>query len=147
MAMSSGICLELACLVGSAQTADPPENNLNCCLCILAPVYKTADCSAQMSRTHPRRKRCAGSASSRGCQNNETVILGIGIGRAKLCMPARRFSVCRSGMLAIRSEARARASAWEKPPTTVTFSRVSPNRSRASSIGPFASPRRDRRIC
>ena len=42
-------------------------------------------------------------------------------------MPARRFPVCRSGTLAIRSEARASASAAEKPPTIVTISRSSPS--------------------
>lgn len=39
--------------------------------------------------------------SSRGCQSNEIVTSGAGNGRGKLCIPARRFPVCRSGTLAI----------------------------------------------
>ena len=45
------------------------------------------------SRTQPRSQRCAGSASSRGCQSNETVTSGIETGSGKLCIPARRFPV------------------------------------------------------
>ena len=88
----------------------------------------SASCAAQTSRTHPRSQRCAGSASSRGCQSNETVISGMATGSGKLCIPARRFPVCRSGTLAIRSEARASASAVEKPPTIVTISPFQPER-------------------
>ena len=99
-------------------------------------------CSAQAFRTHPRSQRCARSACSRGCQSNETVTSGVETGRGKPCIPARRFPVCRSGTLAIRSEARARASAVEKPPTIVAICRSSPSGSRASSIGPLSRPRR-----
>ena len=81
----------------------------------------------QTSRTQPRSQRCAGSASSRGCQSRETVISGMATGSGKLCIPARRFPVWRSGTLAIRSEARASASAAEKPPTIATISRSSPS--------------------
>lgn len=42
------------------------------------------------------------------------MISGVGTGRGKLCIPVRRFPGCRSGTLAIRSEARARASAVEQ---------------------------------
>ena len=75
------------------------------------------------------------------------MISGMATGRGKLCIPARRFPVCRSGTLAIRSEARARASAVEKPPTIVTISRSSPNGLKASSIGPLSRPRRETRMC
>ena len=44
---------------------------------------------------------------------DEIVIFGMGSGSAKPCIPARRPPVCRSGTLATRSEARARASAAE----------------------------------
>jgi type I site-specific restriction-modification system R (restriction) subunit len=84
---------------------------------------ESASWSAHASRTHPRSQRCAGSASNRGCQSIETVNSGTETGSGKLCIPARRFPVCRSGTLAIRSEARARPSAVEKPPTTTTISR------------------------
>jgi len=49
--------------------------------------------SAQTSRTHPRSQRWAASASRRTCQSNETVTSGVGNGRAKVCMSARRFAV------------------------------------------------------
>ena len=62
-------------------------------------------------------------------------------------MPSRRFAVCRSGTLAIRSEARARPTAVAKPPTTVTTSRSRPSASRASSIGHCASPSRETETC
>lgn len=40
---------------------------------------------------------------------------GVGNGSAKVYMPARRFAVCRSGTVAMRSVARASASAAAKP--------------------------------
>ena len=89
--------------------------------------------SLQMSRTQPRSQRCAGSASSRGCQSSETVTSGGETGSGKLCMPARRFPVCRSGTQAIRSEARASARALEKPPTIVLSEQQKRSR-RARSI-------------
>ena len=49
----------------------------------------------------------------------------MGSGSAKLYMPTNRLPVCRSGTVATRSEARAKASAAEKPPTTVAISRRS----------------------
>ncbi len=59
-------------------------------------------------------------------------------------MPARSLPVCRSGTLAIRSEARARASAAEKPPTIATISRSSPNDFKASIDRPLVqTPPRD----
>ena len=64
---------------------------------------------AQPSR--PRSQRWAGSASNRGCQSNQTVTSDVWTGRTKLCITSRRFPVCRSGTLAIRSDVRARASA------------------------------------
>lgn len=98
---------------------------------------------AQASRTQPRSQRCAGSASILGCQSNDTVISGVGTGRGKLCIPARKASVCRSGTLAIRSEFRASCSAVEKPLTMVAICRSSPSAFKASSIGPLSSPRRE----
>ncbi len=71
-----------------------------------------------------------------GCQSIDTVKAGVGTGSAKVCMPTRRSPVCRSGTVATRSEPRARASALEKPPTTMTLSRFSPSASRAASMGP-----------
>lgn len=53
------------------------------------------------------------------------MISGIGTGSRKLCIPLRRLPVSRSGTLAMRSVARARASAAEKPSTIVTISRSS----------------------
>ena len=102
---------------------------------------------AQTSRTHPRSQRCAVSASSRGCQSKATVNSGRGTGSGKLCMPSRRFPVCRSGTLAIRSEPRASASAVAKPPTIVTSFRSSPNVFKASSIGPLSCPSRETLMC
>ncbi|MNP39556.1 hypothetical protein D3C76_1331380 [compost metagenome] len=64
-------------------------------------------------------------------------------GSAKLCIPHRRLAVCRSGTLAIRSLDRASASAVEKPATMVAMCRCNPSSSRASSIAPLSSPRRD----
>jgi hypothetical protein len=52
-----------------------------------------------------------------------------------------------TGTLAIKSEARAKASALAKPPTMVTISRATPNILRASSIGPVPSPTRDTDMC
>jgi len=52
-----------------------------------------------------------------------------------------------SGTLAIKSEARASASAAAKPPTIVTISRSSPSDCKASSIGPFSRPRRETKMC
>jgi hypothetical protein len=103
------------------------------------------NCSAQASRTHPRSQRCAGSASCRGCQSNETVNSEVKNGRGKLCIPARMFPVCRSGTLASRSEFRARASAVEKSLTIVATSHSRPNELKTSSIGPFSSPAANRR--
>jgi len=59
---------------------------------------------------------------------------------------ARRFPVCRSGQLAIRSEARARASAVEKLPTIVMISRSSPNDSRLINRS-LVEPRRETKTC
>ena len=102
-------------------------------------------------RRYPERDRATSdaraSASSRGCQSKEIVISGVGTGRGKLYIPARRFPVCRSGTLATRSEARASASAVEKSLTIVTISRSSPNGFKASSIGPVARPRRETLMC
>ncbi len=67
--------------------------------------------------------------------------------RESVQSPARRLPVWRSGTVAIRSEPRARASAVEKPLTIVAISRSSPSASRASSTGPFSSPRRETRMC
>ena len=53
--------------------------------------------AAQISRTWPRSQRCAGSASSHGCQSNETVNSGVETGSGKLCISARRLPVCCSG--------------------------------------------------
>src|SRR5260221_12772235 len=47
--------------------------------------------TAQTSRMHPRSQRCAGSASCRGCQSNETVTSGVESGRGKLYIPSRKF--------------------------------------------------------
>ena len=58
----------------------------------LARRPRAGRCAAQTSRTQPRSQRCAGSASSRGCQSNETVISGMATGRGKLCIPARRLA-------------------------------------------------------
>ena len=99
------------------------------------------------SRTWPRSQRCAGSASIRGCQSNETVTSGVETGRGNPCILARRFPVCRSGTFAIRSEPRARASAVEKPPTITAISRSSPSVSKAASIGPRSRPRRETLLC
>ena len=94
-----------------------------------------------------RNQRCAGSASIRGCQSMETVISGVGNGRAKHSIPSQRFPTCRFGTVATKSEARARASATEKPPTTVMISRSNPSRFNASSITPLLSPLRETRTC
>lgn len=102
--------------------------------------------SAQTSRTHPRNHRCAGLASGLGCQSNATVNSCIVTGSGKQCIPARKFPVCLSGTLAIMSEARARASAVEKPPTIVTISRFNPNDFNTSSIGPWSRPLRETQI-
>ena len=110
-------------------------------------LYVFQRIAEQVSRTRLRNQRCAGSASNRGCQSNETVTSSAGIGRAKLYIPARRFPVCRSGTLAIRSEARARVSAVEKLPTIVTISRSSPNDFKASSIGSLSEPCRETQMC
>ncbi len=58
-----------------------------------------------------------------------------------------QMPVCRSGTLAIRSEARASASAVEKPPTIATIPRSSPNGLKVSSIGPLSRPRRETQMC
>jgi len=83
----------------------------------------------------------------RGCQNIEIVISGKGTGSVKLYMPTRRLPVWHSGTMQIRSEVRARASAAEKPPTIAAISRPIPADSRASSMGPFSSPRRETTTC
>ena len=49
----------------------------------------------------------------------------MGSGSTKLHMPTNRLPVRRSGMVATRSEARAKARAAEKPPATVAISRGS----------------------
>jgi len=67
-------------------------------------------------------------------QSNDTVISGVGTGREKLCIPARKPPVCRSGTVAIRSHARARASAVAKPPTIVTIARFHPYASGSSGL-------------
>ena len=72
-----------------------------------------------------------------------TVVTGSG----KLCMPARAPAVCRSGTLAISSEARAMASAAEKPETMHTTVRCKPSAAKASSIGPLSRPRRETLMC
>ena len=59
----------------------------------------------------------------------------------------RRFPVCRSGTLAIKSDSRASASADENPPTIATISRVRSSALKASSIGPASRPRRETRMC
>ncbi len=95
----------------------------------------------QTSRTQSRSQRCAGSASRRGCQSMEMVTSTVVTGSGKLNMPARAPCECRSGTLAIRSEARAMASAAEKPETMHTTVRCSPSWFKASSIGPLSRPR------
>jgi hypothetical protein len=121
-----------------------PENEF---VSTLRRFWETPYYLEQISRTTPRSQRCAGSASNRGCQSNDTVNSGVVTGRAKLCIPARKIPVWRSGTVAIKSEARASASAVEKPPTMVTSSRSSPNGFKASSIGPNSSPRREMQMC
>ena len=113
------------------------RTDLNTC------ASEPASCAAQTSCTQPRNQPCAGSASRRGCQSNEMVISGIVSGSGKLCMPVRSIPVCRSGTLATRSEARARASAVEKPATIVAITRCNPNGFNASSIGPLSRPCRE----
>ena len=106
-----------------------------------------ARCAAQASRTQARSQRCAGSASSLGCQSIETVNSGVATGSGKLNISARRFPVCRCGTQAIKSLARASPSAVEKPPTIVTTLRSKPNGCSASSIGPLSSPSRETKMC
>ncbi len=108
------------------------------------PHYRSAP---QTSLTWLRSQRCVGSASSRGCQSMEIVNSGVETGRGKLCIPARRLPVCRSGTLAIRSVARAKLSAIEKPPTIVMTFRFNPSGIRASSIGPLLKPCRETTMC
>jgi hypothetical protein len=69
------------------------------------------------------------------------VIGGTASGSAKLNMPARKLPVCRSGTLATRSDASAKAA--EKPPTLVAMSRTTPCDARTSSSGPRSLLRRD----
>ncbi|MNY23956.1 hypothetical protein D3C86_1576440 [compost metagenome] len=83
----------------------------------------------------------------RGCHSIETVMGGVGNGRAKQCIPWHRLPTCRCGTLATRSEARANAIAEEKPATMVAMSRFSPSSFKASSMTPFSWPRRETRMC
>jgi len=53
-------------------------------------IALTQRSAAQTSLTWPRSRRWAGSASSLGGQNKETVIVGVATGSGKLCMPVRR---------------------------------------------------------
>ena len=80
--------------------------------------------SPHTSRTHSRSQRWAGSASSCGCQSNETVNSGVGNGSGKLNIPERGLPIWRSGTLAIKPEARASGDAVEKPATPKSCSTV-----------------------
>lgn len=68
------------------------------------------------------------------------VIWGDATGRGKVNISVRKFRVCRSGTLAIRSEFLAMAIAAAKLPTIATTFRRRPSVCSALSIEPFSLP-------